>query len=305
MTTTRHTAVERDPVERDPVEALYDEWADFQERRLDWMPCELHIHRETLIAHLEPTSRVLDVGAGPGRYAVELLRLGHRLVVGDLSPVLVDAASRVLGDAGFQPGDGQLDDVLRLDARDLGAFDDASFDAVIAFGPFYHLQDADERRRAMAEVSRVVRPGGLIFATFMPRHYWASLALHNVIARGESDDPAADTHVDRLDGLLSDGLFKGVKSPQLRHGWFCKVDEIAPAFATVGVEHVALLASSSLAGPWSDPDVWRRFAERPEAIRRRLLDLLLRHAADPHALAFSDQVLFVGRKRRPIDEDSP
>src|SRR5918994_65755 len=48
-------------------------------------------------------------------------------------------------------------------ARQLSA-DDASFDAVLLFGPLYHLTDRADRRAALAEARRVLQPGGRLFA---------------------------------------------------------------------------------------------------------------------------------------------
>jgi SAM-dependent methyltransferase len=58
-----------------------------------------------------------------------------------------------------------------LDARDLSLFPDSSFDAILAMGPFYHLQDSADRVLAAREISRVLRPGGHAFLAFIPRTY--------------------------------------------------------------------------------------------------------------------------------------
>ena len=59
----------------------------------------------------------------------------------------------------------------------MSRFDDAGFDAVLLMGPLYHLLEEQERLSALAEVERVVRPGGLVFAAFVTRyaaHRWAA-----------------------------------------------------------------------------------------------------------------------------------
>lgn len=278
----------------DPVAKIYDDWAEFQWHRLDAMPCEFHIHRQALLAYLPAASRVLDIGAGPGRYALELARAGHRVVIGDLSPCQLEAARARAAQAGFPlgaPGAG-IEEISMLDARDLGRYPDGSFDAVVALGPFYHLQDAADRARAAREAARVLRPGGLLFAAFMPRQFWLSLALHQFIL----DPRAEERHLARLEGLLDHGLLAGVRSPQLRHSWFCRPEEIAPLFRAVGVHPCALLASAGVVGPWSSLELWERLNSRPAEIRTRFLELVRRTSEDPHVLAMSDQVLFIGKK---------
>lgn len=50
----------------------------------------LEVHRRFLRRFVRPGSRVLEIGAGPGRFTLELADLGCRIVVTDLSPVQLD-----------------------------------------------------------------------------------------------------------------------------------------------------------------------------------------------------------------------
>ncbi len=280
------------------VAELYDAWASYQDSRLDAFPCELHIHRTVMLEHLPPGSRILDVGTGPGRYAIELSRAGHRVVAGDISPVLVELARRNVAAAGVaiepdgdESGAG-VESVAELDAVDLSRFPDESFDAVVSLGPFYHLQSPDERRRAASEAARVLRPGGQLFAAFMPRTYWFSLVLRTFVT-----DPAAPARqLSELERLLEDGLLGKVRSPQLKTSWFCRIEEIAPLFAEHGLRQKHLVASSGVAAVWTRLDTWQKLDEREPEVRQRVLDLVLRTASDPHVLGMSDHVLYIGEK---------
>lgn len=282
------------------IAEVYDERPDFQWRRLDTFPCEFHIHLAGLLDELPPSSRVLDVGAGPGRYAIELACAGHRVTVGDLSEAVLDLARQHVAEAGFEVGgvaeedktQGGIDGILQLDACDLERFPDESFDAVVALGPFYHLGEAEQRRRAAAEAARVLRPGGKLFAAFKPHTFWLSMALHTFVTG--ADVPEA--YLEHLEGFLGSGRLDKVKSPQLKHSWFCRVEDIEPFFAAVGVRRRRLLASSGVTAVWSRPGTWRRFADRDPEIRRRLLELVQRTSEDPHVLGMSDQVLFIGER---------
>jgi SAM-dependent methyltransferase len=98
---------------------------------------------------------VLEVGCGNGmiwRENLDRIPPGWRLTLTDLSPGMVDQAREVLGDRAAYA----VTDVQEL------PFADASFDAVIANHMLFHVED---RPRALGEIARVLRPGGLLRAT--------------------------------------------------------------------------------------------------------------------------------------------
>ena len=118
---------------------------------------------------IRPGDRVLDLGSGNGRHAFEAYRRGARVVAFDLDPAeLVPVSSmleamRTAGEAG--PGAhaaaaaaaaAAAGDATRL------PFADASFDSVIAAEILEHVLDD---QRAMNELARVLRPGGVVAVT--------------------------------------------------------------------------------------------------------------------------------------------
>ncbi len=104
---------------------------------------------------LGPDTRVLDVGAGTGNLWLENApRLkGSYLVLGDLSPGMLDSARERLARAAVSAR------FTGLDAQSL-PFATASFDVVLANHMLYHVPD---RPRALAEVHRVLAPGGTFY----------------------------------------------------------------------------------------------------------------------------------------------
>lgn len=100
----------------------------------------------------------VDVGCGNGRNAIALPALGFgRVIAIDPSQTLVDVCRQTAVDAGCV-----------IDAR-CGALpslpcEDDSADLVIAWGVMYVLGDTAAVRDAMSELTRVLRPGGLLIA---------------------------------------------------------------------------------------------------------------------------------------------
>jgi SAM-dependent methyltransferase len=123
----------------------------------------LVLHTEAVERAVPRNSRVLEIGAGPGRFTEVLHRLGCRIVVGDLSATQL-ACNRELGQArGFADS---VEAWRQLDICDLAGVDDESCDAVVALGgPLSYV--FDHRDRALAECRRVVRPGGALVMSVM------------------------------------------------------------------------------------------------------------------------------------------
>jgi SAM-dependent methyltransferase len=134
-----------------------------------------------------PPARVLDVGGGPGTYAAPLAGRGYRVHVVDPVPLHVDQAreaAAAAAAAGADAGAAAGFTAALGDARELGE-PDASQDAVLLFGPMYHLTVAEQRRQALAEAGRVLAPGGRLLAMAVCR--FASLL--DGLYEGWLDDP--------------------------------------------------------------------------------------------------------------------
>ena len=113
-----------------------------------------------------PGERVLDMGCGGGRHAFALYRRGAEVVALDMDAAeLKDVAGMfaAMREAGEVP-EGARAAAVRGNAYCL-PFADGSFDRIVAAEVLEHLPD-DER--AMAELARVLRPGGTIAVT-VPR----------------------------------------------------------------------------------------------------------------------------------------
>lgn len=132
---------------------------------------------------VEPGQRVLDVGCGGGRHAFALYRRGAHVVALDMDAAElkdVGAMFRAMAAEGEVP-EAATATALRGTAYAL-PFADSSFDRIVAAEVLEHLPDD---RRAMAELFRVLRPGGLVAVT-VPRWgpelvCWAlSSAYHEV-----------------------------------------------------------------------------------------------------------------------------
>ena len=139
-------------------ETLYDE---DQRLRQGVGRLELARVQEIVRRHLRPSSRVLDVGGATGVHAEWLLEDGHTVHLVDLMPGHVTRATEQLG--AHERFTATLGDARALPVPD------ASVDAVLLFGPLYHLSDRADRLAVWREAMRVVVPGGTVLAMAISR----------------------------------------------------------------------------------------------------------------------------------------
>jgi ubiquinone/menaquinone biosynthesis C-methylase UbiE len=137
------------------------EWTRFEDGRNSRTSLEVHLHY--LRRFIQPGDRVLDVGAGPGRFTIELADIGASVVVADISPGQLELNRERVTAAGKED---QVADRVIADVTDLSQFKDGEFDAVVCYGgPLSYVVDRAEA--AVAEIVRVTRPRGHVLASVM------------------------------------------------------------------------------------------------------------------------------------------
>jgi len=238
------------------IEKYFDGFGDEEWGRLTRAPIDeisLHIHATWLARHVARGDRVLEIGAGAGRFTELLHRIGARVVVADVSAVQLDFNRKHGAELGF---DASVEGRVRADICDMRAFADASFDAVVAYGgPLsYALERRDD---AAAECARVARPGGVLLASVMS--LWGTLnrwygnfvrapsaMLERFIETGDLTPETAPGTVHPCHHYRADEL----RSLLGRHGW----NDVRLA-ASHGVAH---LYDPILAQARARHDVWSR-----------------------------------------------
>ena len=224
----------------------------------------------------------MDVGGGPGVYAAWLALAGYRVHLIDPVPLHVEQAVAAAAARPDHPFTAAVGDARRLDEPD------ASFDAVLLFGPLYHLTERAERLAALAEARRVLRPGGLALVMAISR--FASLL--DGVRQGILGDPEA---AQVIEGTLRSGQHW---NPGLDRypGWFTtsyfhQPVELAAEITESGITLEAIIGIEGPGGfvgtGWDDPK------QRPHILRAACL---VEHEAS--LLGVSPHLLAVARKHR-------
>jgi len=111
---------------------------------------------------------LLDAGGGPGRYTIELARLGYEPVLLDLSSDMLETAKKHIRKSGFAR---RVRQIVQGSIDDLSAFKDETFDGVICLGgPLSHIVDRRRREKAIDELTRVTKKGSHLFISVIGRY---------------------------------------------------------------------------------------------------------------------------------------
>ena len=229
-----------------------------------------------------PPSDIVDVGGGPGRYAIWLAERGHRVHLVDPVALHVEQAR----EGAKRRSGGTLASADVGDARAL-PFPGQSADAVLLLGPLYHLTDHADRVRALTEARRVCRPGGVVIAAAISR--FASML--DGLRGGYLVDPEFAAIAQRD---LHDGRHRNPTGDPtyFTTAYFHRPEELADECAGAGLTPEMTVAVEGPAWLLPDLETWLSADSR----RAVLLGALERLEAEPALLGVSAHLLTVARR---------
>jgi ubiquinone/menaquinone biosynthesis C-methylase UbiE len=262
------------------IQSYYEASAEGQRLALGASQLEAQRTRDLITRHAPgPPARVIDVGGAAGAYAVWLATSGYAVQLIDPVPKHVDEARRFAESCGVHVG------CVVGDARKL-ELPDAEADVVLMLGPLYHLVDEHDRSLALREASRVLKPGGMLFAAAISR--WAS-ALDG-LSRDLFADERFRTIVDRD---LREGQHRNEteRVDYFTTAYFHRPEELRDELSRAGL---VVDAVHGLEGPgWLFPDFDERWADpRRRGDLVRVAEML---STEPGIVGVSAHLLAIAR----------
>jgi S-adenosylmethionine-dependent methyltransferase len=263
------------------IERFYDRNAEREWGRADQHRIEFAVTMRALHAHLPAApARVVDIGGGPGRYAIALAQRGYAVTLLDISQNCLDLARQKAAEAQVE-----LAACLQGTALDLEQLPAGHFDAALLMGPLYHLLTLDERQLAVRQAHRLLRAGGLIFASFINRYaavIWAA-----------KESPAwIVEHRDELEEILTTGVnHGGSEESGFTDAYFARPAEIAPLMEGAGFHTLEILSCEGVVNPLED-----RLNALSGPVWEAWVALNYRLGKDPAVWGASGHLLYVGRK---------
>ena len=245
--------------------------------RLEGIRTKEIIERYLQRSHLE----ILDIGGGAGYYSFWLQEKGHNVSLVDLSPHNIELVRKHAQVTGVNLKKVETGDAVNL------PFSDDQFDMVLLLGPLYHLTDRDERKKALTEAKRVLKPKGILLAAVISRY--ASLI------DGFQRDLVLD---DQFFDLLQDDLRTGIHLNETDNpeyfttAYFHTPKEIKAEIEESGLNFEKLIPIESFG--WMIKNFPER--EKDSSYMKKLLGIIQMVEANEDLIAISPHIVAVAGK---------
>ena len=175
--------------------------------------------------YIKSGDKILEIGAGTGRYSIALAKKGYDVTAVELVEsnleVLKKNAEGLENISAFQG-----------DALNLGSFDDNTFDVTLLFGPMYHLYEEKDRHKALDEAIRVTKPDGVILVAFLSAH---AIMMSNYLSGNFKEGFTANFDEDYKVKHFTEQAFTGFD-----------IAEFEEMFEAKSVEYITTVAADSI-----------------------------------------------------------
>ena len=271
------------------VLAYYNSGAEKNRLHTDLGLIEFARTCEILLEMLPPQPAVIyDIGGGYGEYAWWLASKGYTVHLYDLSEKNIEMSKQLATD---YPGCSFFHAAV-ADARQIPQ-EDASADAILLFGPLYHIINHKQRQLALSECMRLLKPGGLLFSAAIT---WYATTLWAVTTYGEKNDLLGDADfLEMIVRELTDG--QHIKKPDTAYtgmgrSFFHLPNELNKEIMEAGFANVDV---RGVIGPaWLIPNLTEQWKDAKR--REHILNIVRMLEKEEPIMGLSTHLLAVARK---------
>ncbi len=243
--------------------------------------------KEHLLQQLPPPPAVIyDIGGGYGEYSYWLASIGYDVFLFDISEKNIEMAVGLGKELGIKLKTAEVADARSIDRADESA------DAILLFGPLYHITECGERLLALKECYRLLKPGGLLFTAAITRYATTLWAITTYDKNKLLDETEFYEMVHRE---IKTG--NHIKNPESKyrgmgHSYFHLPDELKNEIDTAGFKETEVIG---VIGPcWLIPqldDVWK-----DEIKRESIMRIVRLCEREESILGLSTHLLSISRK---------
>lgn len=248
----------------------YDEW-----ERLNRHKIEFDITKRYLDDFIkEKNQEILDIGGGPGRYPIYLAEKGHQVTLLDLSKKNIEIAKQKSFEKGIT-----LEGYIHGNALELEGIE-SQYDVILLMGPLYHLLKESERRKAVGGALKLLKPNGILIATFISSYAPIQDHIMNLY-------PIES--VQGILGYLQNGENKGGKG--FTTSYFTNPNEAREFMNSFGLKELTFAGIENILA-YKEEEI----TSLEESEYEKWIEIGYRLSTDVHLLGTSLHLLYIGRK---------
>ena len=245
---------------------------------------EYEMTLDILDGALPAAGAILDLGGGAGAYAFPLAKKGYQVTLADISEDLIRQAGEIKDTEGTK----NIVSCDVVNATDLKIYKDGQFDAVLLLGPLYHLTEEEERQSCIREVHRVLKPGGIVVAAFIPylsgsigvfdRYFWHPNQVNS----------------DNLRKVFDSGRFNNLQDVGFQEGYYATSDEIEKLFESSGF---GKLQTRSIRGiGYGKEDAVYSLEDKDRKMFETVISIINETAKDKAVVEMCGHAIYVGKR---------
>jgi len=233
-----------------------------------------------------PPAVIYDIGGGYGEYSYWLTLLGYEVYLYDISAKNIEMALDLEKETHVRLKKAEV-----ADARSI-ARPDESADAILLFGPLYHITEYEERQLALKECLRLLKPGGLLFTAAITRYATTLWAVTTYDRNGLLDETE---FYEMLNREIKTG--DHIKNPKSRYrgmgrSYFHLPEELKAEIETAGFRGTDVVG---VIGPcWLIPQLDEFWKDEPK--RESIMRIVRMCEKEESILGLSTHLISISRK---------
>lgn len=244
---------------------------------------EYDMTKKILENNLPENATILDLGGGAGVYSFLLANKGYKVYLSDLSEDLINQSIE-------QKNKENNQNIISCDvvnATNLNIYEDNKYDVVLLFGPLYHLLDESERNQCISEINRVLKPGGKVFASFIPYLSGSIAIIDRYFRHPEQVD------INNLTEVFNSGKFNNSSNKGFQEGYYPTINEIEELFLNNGFDKITIKSVRGLGYEKEDSI----YSIDNKEILNKVIELIESTSDNPSIIDMCGHAIYIGYKK--------
>ncbi len=177
------------------IRDYYDSSVEYEWNRLNnpYSIIEFNSTMHLIRKYFSGKGSILDIGSGPGRYSLSLLKMGYSVSLLDISLNELNFARKNIEETGLK-----ADNYYHKSASELDEFGDNLYDGILIMGPMYHLHKKEERLKVLVDSYRILKKDGVAIISYI--NTWG------VLKASLSEFPESFVDIEHFDRYINGDL---------------------------------------------------------------------------------------------------